>query len=165
MGKVVEFSNWTGEYWMNKLDIFEAAKAFLSIESVTNKKLQKLCYYAQAWYLALNGEALINCKFEAWIHGPVCPELYHTYKKYGYMNIPKENDIPRSVKKDEYIKNFIANIYDIYGNMSADDLEFLTHNEAPWVNARRGFENWESSHNIIPNKDMEVYYKSIYKEN
>lgn len=30
--------------------VFDVAEWFLSKESMTNKKLQKLCCYAQAWY-------------------------------------------------------------------------------------------------------------------
>ncbi len=39
-------------------------------------KLQKLCYYCQAWYLAWNNEPLFDEEFEAWASGPVCKELY-----------------------------------------------------------------------------------------
>ena len=35
------------------------ARAFLSIDSMTHKKLQKLCFYAKAWYLALYDENII----------------------------------------------------------------------------------------------------------
>ena len=66
------------------------ADAFLSFEPMTNKKLQKLCYYAKAWHLSLCDENIINEDFEAWIHGPVCPQLYQTYKGYGFDKIPKK---------------------------------------------------------------------------
>jgi len=38
---------------------------------LSNLKLQKLLYYAQAWHLALYGISLFDEEFEAWIHGPV----------------------------------------------------------------------------------------------
>ena len=66
-------------------DIFDLAHAFLSIASMTHKKLQKLCYYAKAWYLALKDENLIDDDFEAWVHGAVQPNLYQEYKVYGFM--------------------------------------------------------------------------------
>ena len=64
-------------------NIFDLAHAFLSIESMTHKKLQKLCYYAKAWYLAIYDSNLIEEQFEAWVHGAVQPRLYQEYKAYG----------------------------------------------------------------------------------
>lgn len=29
-------------------------------------------------------EKLIDCDFEAWIHGPVCPKLYQKYRDFGW---------------------------------------------------------------------------------
>jgi len=37
---------------------------------ITNKKLQKLLYYSQAWYLVFNKKPLFKDKIEAWVHGP-----------------------------------------------------------------------------------------------
>ena len=37
---------------------------------MTPLKLQKMVFYADAWYMALNdGEELIADRFEAWVHG------------------------------------------------------------------------------------------------
>ncbi len=39
-------------------------------DCITNLKLQKLVYYIQAWYLALNKNTpLFNEDFQAWVHG------------------------------------------------------------------------------------------------
>ncbi|MES1173555.1 MAG: type II toxin-antitoxin system antitoxin SocA domain-containing protein, partial [Myxococcales bacterium] len=40
-------------------------------EPLSALKLQKLVYYAQAWYLAFAGVPLFHGTFEAWVHGPV----------------------------------------------------------------------------------------------
>ncbi|MFM6174756.1 MAG: Panacea domain-containing protein [Sphaerospermopsis kisseleviana] len=74
------------------LTCFEVAKYFIRLAHetgsfISNLKLQKLVYYAQAWHLALFEQPLFNEDFEAWIHGPVVPELYHYYKKFGWRNI------------------------------------------------------------------------------
>ena len=85
------------ELFKRRGDIFDLADAFLSIESMTHKKLQKLCYYAKAWYLALYDENLVNEAFEAWVHGAVQPDLYQKYKPYGFNYIPRvfnTKDIP-----------------------------------------------------------------------
>ena len=43
-------------------------------------KLQKLCYYAQAWSLAWTEKSLFDEDFEAWANGPVCRELFYAHK-------------------------------------------------------------------------------------
>ena len=40
--------------------VFDVSDWFLSKESMTPKKLQKLCYYYKAWGLALYDEDLLN---------------------------------------------------------------------------------------------------------
>ncbi|WP_195951645.1 Panacea domain-containing protein [Clostridium saudiense] len=153
--------------YMNRRDdemptIFELAQAFLSFAPMSHKKLQKLCFYAQALYLALNNEPLVDCDFQAWIHGPVCPELYGRYRHWGYREIPQA-EMPENIRADEYILNFINTIYDGFGFMSADKLEQLTHSESPWIEARAGLEEWENSVNVIKRESMEQYYR-IYLE-
>lgn len=39
-------------------------------------KIQKLCFYTQAWFLASHGEPFFHHDFEAWRSGPVSPSLY-----------------------------------------------------------------------------------------
>ena len=98
-----------GEVGKKYGDVFDLADAFLCIDSMTHKKLQKLCYYAKAWYLAINDTNIITEPFEAWVHGAVQPALYQKYKVYGFGYIPLNNkvaDIP-----EEFI-SFAREIYD-----------------------------------------------------
>lgn len=43
-------------------------------------KLQKLCYYSQAWSLAWTESPLFDEEFEAWKNGPVCRELFYAHQ-------------------------------------------------------------------------------------
>ena len=52
-------------------------------------KLQKLCYYAQAWSLAWDGVPLFNEDFQAWANGPVCRELYEFHRGEFLINSDK----------------------------------------------------------------------------
>ena len=142
-------------------DIFDLANAFLSLNSMTHKKLQKLCYYAKAWYLAINDVNLIKEPFEAWVHGAVQPMLYQKYKSYGFQLIPMYLD---SISKlpEEFI-DFAKEIYCSYGDLSGDDLEKLNHSELPWLNARKGVFPWQNSYNVISEEDMKSYYRSLLK--
>jgi uncharacterized phage-associated protein len=161
MGKLLYFK---GEKQMNdSLTIFDVARVFLYFESMTHKKLQKLCYYAQAWYIALhNGNKLFDSTFEAWVHGPVCRELYNEYKIYGWDNIPKEDNVPLNV--DENIYDFLKIVFDTYGDFSGDELEELSHSELPWQEARKGLEEWEPSNRFINEDTMRKFYWNIYEQ-
>ncbi len=139
-------------------NIYSLAKAFLSIESMTNKKLQKLCYYAKAWYLALYDQNLIEESFEAWVHGAVQPALYHYYKEYGYDLIPKNSST--SNIPEEFL-SFAKEIFDAYGRFSGDQLEDINHTELPWINARKGYEPWEACNCVISENDMKEYYRKM----
>ncbi|MDT2255436.1 DUF4065 domain-containing protein [Paenibacillus larvae] len=77
--------------------------AFLRLESMT-QKLQKLCYYAYSFYLAIYEKKLFDDNFEAWVHGPVNPQLYTEYREYGWQEIPQEINYPNSIMKNERVR-------------------------------------------------------------
>ena len=139
----------------------DVAQWFLSQESMTPKKLQKLCYYFQAWSNALFDMPLISdTKFQAWVHGPVSPQLYSVYRGYGWNYIPdRENN--DEIFEDAALELLYA-VWNTYGDKSANELEALTHQETPWINARRGYGAYENSNVEISDQDMAEYYKSIY---
>ena len=47
---------------------------------MSNLRLNKLMFYAQAWCLATSGKPLFEADFEAWDFGPVIPAIYQKYK-------------------------------------------------------------------------------------
>ena len=140
-------------------DIYDLANSFLAIESMTHKKLQKLCYYAKAWYLAINDKNLVNEPFEAWVHGAVQPRLYQKYRSYGFQSIPM--CIESTDFLPEEFLDFAREIYNSYGDLSGDDLEKLNHQEMPWINARKGLKPWQNSNVVISEEDMKTYYRGL----
>lgn len=141
------------------LKVLDVARYFLSLGSMKHKKLQKLCYYAQAWWLALFGKKLMDTVFEAWMHGPVSPELYVFYKDWGGRTIPQ---MPYSTKKiDKRTEAFLNLIYDMYKDYSADDLEQLTHQEEPWKEARVGYDQKDICWKRISEETMERFYGGL----
>ncbi len=116
------------------LSIESLTNVILSIcDDVSNKKLQKLAYYVYAWYLTIYGRKIVDIQFEAWEHGPVCRKLYNRYRCYGWKVIPMYKGFV--LADDETIK-FIQSVLNVYGALSADDLEELSHKESPWLRAR-----------------------------
>ena len=139
-------------------DIFALAKAFLSISKMTNKKLQKLCYYAKAWYLALYDRNLISEQFQAWVHGAVQPALYQKYKQYGFGDIPKFKNIQEI--PEEFL-SFANEIYASYGHLTGDELEHINHQETPWLEARGDCRPWEKCSNEISEQSMKLFYRKM----
>ena len=145
-------------------DIFDVAEWFLSRASMTPKKLQKLCYYYKAWGLALyNRDLLTGNEFQAWVHGPVNPELYQKYKEYGWQDIPQGAD--NSAKFGPKELDLLESIWLTYGDMSANALEAQTHSEAPWKNARIGLGEFDNCENPISTEDMRAFYMAVYSQN
>lgn len=150
--------------------VFEVAKYFIyrsqqEKKEITNKKLQKLLYYAQAWSLVLKKDRLFSDKFQAWIHGPAIPRVYFEFKQFGFGNINVKIDY-KTIKLDDEEKELLDNIWKIYGkNYTASYLEALTHSEEPWQEAREGIEDYEASDKEISEATMKDYYgQKIQKE-
>lgn len=146
-----------------KSKVFIIADYFISKDKkykigLTNKKLQKLLYYAQAWYLVHKNKKLFTEDIEAWIHGPAIPKVYSEFKKFGYNNIQKDVNEKElsSLTKEE--REILDAVWEVYGKYDADYLELLTHNEEPWIKTRNGVAPYESSDSIIDPQLMKDFY-------
>lgn len=63
-------------------NVFDVAKYILEkLGTLSTMKLQKLCYYCQAWSLVWDDTPLFDEKFEAWANGPVCRNCF-SHKRY-----------------------------------------------------------------------------------
>ena len=142
----------------NSPTIFDLANAFLSIEAMSNKKLQKMCYYAQAWHLVFKDVTIVKASFKAWVHGPANPSLYRRYKKFGFNAIPKYKNV-KSLPVD--LLAFAREVWRAYGHLDAYELENLSHSEAPWKEARDTLRPWEPCTNVISKEVMKKYYRSM----
>lgn len=131
---------------------------------ITNKKLQKLVFYAQAWSLVLNNKKLFNETIEAWVHGPAIRILYGKYKEFGFNPIQEEinDDVISCISRET--KKFLNDVWRVYGNLDPEYLEMLTHSERPWQKAREGLQSCESSTNEITPKEMKKYYLDKLKK-
>ena len=151
----------------NELSVIDIAQFFSKKESMSHKKLQKLVYYAYAWYIALYNEdsskiehRLCNdAEFEAWVHGPVCRKLYNICSdSYGF--VPQFDGKLNPLLCGE-IKKFLENIYKTFGKYTGDELESMTHLEQPWQNARDNLPASIPSNKLILESDMFCYYNNL----
>lgn len=102
---------------------------------ITNLKMQKLLYYAQAWHLVILNKPLFGDMIEAWEFGPVIPTAYRFFKKSGarpisYKSTGSESSVFTSAQM-EFLKEF----YGKFIGLSAHALVNATHNESPWIEA------------------------------
>ena len=141
--------------------VYDVAKHILiSIGGMSTWKLQKLCYYSQAWSLAWTEEPIFEEDFQAWANGPVCPELFHCHQ--GMFTIaPKELIVgdPSNLTVDQ--KDTISVVIRDYGSMEPYELRELTHREDPWKNARKGLPEGVPSQAVISKEAMGAYYGSL----
>lgn len=122
------------------------------VEGITNLKLQKVLYFAQAYFLAKKHKSLFKDDIEAWEYGPVIPSVYHKYKKYGSQPIIKVSIVDKISDTD---KKMLDEIWEVFGGYSASRLVDMTHAHSPWKEAR------DRSNNIITKKSMEEYYSDL----
>lgn len=142
------------------------ADFFLTKSKLTPKKIQKLVYYAYSWFIALNNNSaddIQNVLFseipEAWIHGPVFPTLYIRFKDYNWNEVPMNKKQMTFENNDLY--SFLNDIWLKFGMFSADELEYMTHQEAPWKNARKNIKDGQPSTQRISLADIFNYYNGL----
>lgn len=125
-----------------RYSVNDISNYFLSKEAMTPKKLQKILYFAYSWYLAMMNDTgedlefrLFNNHFEAWIHGPVCPDIYSRYKHKGGTYIDKYvGELPDIDNED---MDILEQVWEVYGEYSANELESITHQHDPWKITRK----------------------------
>lgn len=145
---------------------FEVANYFIWLAQetgsfVSNLKLQKLVYYAQAWHLAIHGTPLFSEDFQAWVHGPVIPELYQKYKSFRWQPIT----VDVTLQLPPTLIKFLESVSDEYFSCDGYELERMTHSEAPWILARGGIAADVAATNQIEKTWMKEFYGARVEEN
>ncbi|MCM1439935.1 MAG: DUF4065 domain-containing protein [Roseburia sp.] len=145
-------------------DIFDVAKYILEKQGdVTAMKLQKLCYYSQAWSLAWDEVPIFDEDFEAWANGPVSPSLFNAHRG---LFLVTQQCLPNSASVNHLTQretDTINRVLSFYADKSPHWLSELTHHERPWketrlkANAQAG----ESCSEIIPKELMQDYYAGL----
>lgn len=122
---------------MTNVSVLDVAKYVLSKYDVplTAMKLQKLCYYSQAWTLVWSGQPLFKEQTEAWANGPVVRELFNRHRgRYALRDSELGAGDPQKLTPTQ--RGYVDAVVKAYGPMSASQLSLLTHSEQPWKDAR-----------------------------
>lgn len=142
-------------------NVFTTAKYILDTKgSMSAMKLQKLCYYCQAWSLVWDDKELFPEDFQAWANGPVCVELFHHTQGSFTVNASDEADRVDG-ELDANQKDTVNKVLDYYAQHDAQWLSRLTHMEKPWNDARQGVHPGEGCNNIITKASMAEYYGGL----
>ncbi len=120
-------------------------------DSLSNLKLQKLCYYAQGYHLALRDKPLFSDEIQAWEHGPVIPSLYRAYRQFGAGPIPRPRNFDPIAALDADTRDILAEVNEVFGQFSASKLRNMTHAEPPWLSAYQQGPSTAISHEAMRN--------------
>jgi uncharacterized phage-associated protein len=144
-------------------------------EELTSMKLQKLVFFAHGWHLALAGGPLIFNRIEAWDYGPVIPDLYQDFKRYGngpitgparkcvfcdrkvYMTVPTLQDSPANSERED-AQRIIERVWELYGSFTASRLSNATH--APGTPWEQVYKPGQRSI-LIPDQIIKTYFEGL----
>lgn len=144
-----------------------AAKAENRSDQMTNMKVNKLVYFAQAASLQKRGKPLFADKIEAWDHGPVVYNVYEQFKPYGRKGISEQSSpgAAESISGEDI--DLLADVYVELGDETASQLRKRSHREdSPWFQTMekhvRGAEidvnlikDWVKKHPVLPDADSD----------
>lgn len=151
--------------------------------TVSPLKLQKILYYEQSWHMVGFGRenTLFDKAPEAWVNGPVYPEIYHIYKdmvsnmcdhlRYENFATNEEDAANRSqelmkrMQLNEEEVSLTERVILLYGSRTQNQLILLTHSERPWSEMREGLMPYDYSKKPISLDTMYQYYKARYDRN
>jgi uncharacterized phage-associated protein len=125
--------------------------------------LQKLLYYAQAFCLARHGEPLFRERFKAWVHGPVIPQIWHSFNANERGVLLLQDGEPQSQIDSEF-EQCVRDSVVFFSRISPFILSDATHNEDPWRNARGDKTSNEHSDEAISEEAIRIYYSGLISD-
>ena len=124
---------------------------------MTCMKLQKLAFYSQAWSLVWDDLPLFDERIEAWVNGPVSPALYDRHR--GQFQVAQWRGDATQLNQDQ--RETVDAVINFYGKHSSQQLSQMTHQEEPWIKARRGLGRSERGNREITLASMADYYGGL----
>jgi len=140
------------------------AYIFEKLEEVTPLALQKLLYFIQGVYSALYGKPIFEEDCRAWVHGPVYPEVYEMFRDFRYNPIDDarfallEGTAEVLTENEKKVIDLVVNTFGMY---SGKVLEKITHNEDPWMEGRKGYDDNIPSNELLSKDRIMKYYAII----
>lgn len=140
--------------------VFDLAAYVLAHDGAMDAmRLQRLCYYAQAWSLAWRGVPLYGERIEAWAAGPVVADLFAAHRGRYHLepgSLPGNAGALTETERGDL--NFVLRHYKAW---TASQLSDLAQREAPWANAREGLAPHVRGDRVIEPEVMAVFYRDM----
>jgi len=156
-------------------DVREIGNAVLDVTDregikISNLALNKIIYFAHAWFLALYSRPLLDSPFEAWQFGPVHPQVYRQMRRYKdgpvtgrltRIDLDTGRDVavePRlTVEQSEHVERMSR----FYGVRSASWLVAATHEPGtPWDQVWSAAQERSVPGMVIPDELTRAYYQN-----
>ncbi|NET05015.1 MAG: DUF4065 domain-containing protein [Symploca sp. SIO2B6] len=122
---------------------------------ITNLKIQTLLYYSQSIHLVLYGEPLFEDEIQAWRYGPVCPPAYYFYSEFEAQQLPVPSSSDLTIIPEEVIE-ILEEVWQHFGHYYTYELSKKTHQEFPWLKARKELPPEAASTNPILLDDLKL---------
>lgn len=143
----------------------DVANFFVTYSGYTKTPLQvqKLTYISHGYMLGIHDIPLVHDTVEAWEHGPVFPEVHHTYKGYGSGVIGRVSHEPKPFV-DQRQRDILTNVFEYYGRFCGYFLSDITHDNSVETTPWRQCYVHGAKHTPIDNSITKKYYKALHEK-
>lgn len=132
-------------------------------DEVSNMKLQKLLYFAQALYLAEFQKPLFDEEMQAWKDGPVSPAVYRRFREFTHRDIQESAlGTPGGVDLEE--ARHIEMVLNTFGGFTARVLRTMSHKSDPWLGVWRDHARDDRCEETISKESMREFFVQIENE-
>lgn len=125
-------------------------------EPMTEKRVQKMLYFAQGHCLQRYSRKLFDEPIEAWPHGPVVPAVYEKAKadQSGYLPVDPDPSFDLDAIPYEDFE-LMTDVYCAYNRYTTEYLESMTHKPGgPWSRTMK------STSQVIPTMSIADYFRA-----
>jgi uncharacterized phage-associated protein len=158
-------------------DAREIANFFLDRASerhveITQITLQKVLYFAHAWFLARQDVPLVDEQFEAWPYGPVLRSIHEQFRQCGdepiRIRATRLNFVSGQTERAEYsfdasTVGALERIFDFYSRYEPFALVEMTHEAGgPWDRVFREGRATARVGMIISNTEIREHFAKYY---
>lgn len=147
----------------NKSKIYSVTLYIINkIKEIDTLAIQKILYFLDGMSPLFLDNWLLDTQPEAWKYGPVYKEIYECLSYYGYKKIDYNELLKeKTIDLEEKEKLYIDTVLESFACYSSAILREMTHLTDPWINARVGLNENDSSNRIISHDDIGEYFNKI----
>lgn len=150
---------------IDKTNAYNATASFADSIIMSCKRLQKLLYFSEVWYMIKHDKPMLTDNFCAWPNGPVIPGVYDIFLGYqdGFMK-PFEPGKHTQLSQDEV--EAIDEVFNYTTTMDTGSLVKLSHIPGgPWELAMaKDTSDGECGPQISKDDMMHFYCTAFYKQ-